>query len=455
MKKILLLVGLLISSNFIIAQISVDESLSIEVLIEDVLIGNPNFPSSNYSKSTGSDFGDDNGIGAFNVNGTDFPFSGIVLSSGRAMNAEGPNTDLNSDGGSAWPGDADLEAVTGVSNTNNASSIEFDFVPAVSAISLEFLMASEEYDQNFECTFGDTFAFILTNNNTGTSENLAIIPGTTTSIQVVTVHLEVAGQCDAVNEEFFDTYNFEPFGSSTDTAIDFNGQTVPFLIVGDLVEGNSYTLKIVVADALDTAFDVALFVKGGSFGAFPVIEEDPDDLLVVDSDGDGIATFDLTVNETQMLGAIDTSVYSFDFSYYLTEEDAVAGVNSIFLPETFTNTSNPQTIYVRMQNSFTGAHVETSFQIETDGQLGLEDGFGSYFSLYPNPVLDQLHINSSELFSELNVAIYDVRGELLISEKQFNTTEEINIDLSSLSSGIYFLELISEEHNTTIKLIKN
>jgi gliding motility-associated-like protein len=265
MRKIIFLF-LLLTSTVGFSQITVDVSLTTQQLIEDVLINSSCAEVSNFIAVTGTDFGDDNGIAAFDANGSGFPFeSGIVLTSGNVLNAPGPNLTLHSDGGFGWPGDADLETYTTATNTNNATYVQFDFVPSINQVSFDFIMASEEYNQNFECTFSDAFAFILTDQATGAVQNLAVLPGTTIPIEVTNIRPEVAGQCAAVNEQYFDKYNFEPFNPAANAAIDFNGQTVVLTAVGDVIAGNTYTIKLVVADETDTAYDIAVFLGANSF----------------------------------------------------------------------------------------------------------------------------------------------------------------------------------------------
>ncbi|MEZ4777785.1 MAG: choice-of-anchor L domain-containing protein [Flavobacteriaceae bacterium] len=262
----LLLPILLLFSWFGYSQITVDETLTTQQLVEDILISGTCADVSNFTQSTGTNFGDVNGIGAFDANGSDFPFaSGIILTSGNVTNAPGPNLVVHSDGGFGWPGDADLEANTTATNTNNASWIQFDFTPLIPQISFDFIMASEEYNQNFECTFSDAFAFILTDQVTGVVQNLAVLPGTTIPIEVTNIRPEVVGQCAAVNEEYFDKYNFLPFNDQNLAAIDFNGQTVQLTAMGDVIVGNPYTIKLVIADESDNAFDIAVFLEAGSF----------------------------------------------------------------------------------------------------------------------------------------------------------------------------------------------
>jgi len=246
------------------AQITVDASLSTQELVQDVLISGTCAETSNFISSTGTDFGFTSGIAAFDASGTDFPFtSGVVLTSGDVTAVPGPNLNIESSGG--WPGDADLEAFTGATTTNDASSIQFDFVPLTEQLSFDFIMASEEYNQNFECTFSDAFAFILTDQTTGISENLAVLPGTTTPIEVTNIRPEVPNLCAAVNEEFFGQYNFLPFNDENTAPINMNGQTIELTAMSDVIIGNTYTIKLVVADSQDGAFNMSVFIEEGSF----------------------------------------------------------------------------------------------------------------------------------------------------------------------------------------------
>ena len=275
MKKILLPIVLLFSVIGYSQFITVDESLTIQELVEDVLIDSPCAETSNYGSRTGIDFGDGNGIAAFDANGSDFPFqTGVVLSSGFVSNAPGPNLTTHSDGTLGWPGDPDLELYTSTSNSNNASFIQFEFTPLISQISFNFIFASEEYNQNFECTYSDAFAFILIDLATGTVQNLAVLPGTTIPIEATNIHPDVPNGCPAINEEYFDRYNFTPFNDENTAAIDLNGQIISLMAQGDVVPGNPYTIKLVIADDQDTALDSAVFLEGGSFNIGVDLGED-------------------------------------------------------------------------------------------------------------------------------------------------------------------------------------
>jgi hypothetical protein len=279
MRKIILPIFLLISIIGYSQFITIDESLTVQQLVEDILIDSPCAQTSNYGSRTGLDYGEGNGIAAFNGNNSNFPYkTGIILSSGFVSNAPGPNQQDNSNGSNNWLGDDDLEIYTSTNNSNNASFIQFDFVPRISQISFNFIFASEELNQNFECFYSDAFAFILTDQVTGTVQNLAILPGTDIPIEATNIHPDVPGGCPAINEEFFDRYNFSPFNDPNTAAIDFNGQTISLVAQGNVIIDNTYTIKLVIADDSDTAYDSAVFFEGGSFNINVDLGED---LLII------------------------------------------------------------------------------------------------------------------------------------------------------------------------------
>ena len=247
---------------FVLApNVIVDQTIyTVEELVLDVLIDSPCADVSNITFSTGTNFNNDNGIGYFYGDGVNFPFSaGLIMTSGDALRARGPNNNALSEGG--WPGDTDIEAVAGV-NTNDASIIEFDFVPLANSISFDFLMASEEYNGSqggtFECTFSDAFAFLLTDQN-GVTTNLAVLPGTTTPILVTNIHPANPG-CGAINEQYFGGYT-----PQNGPPISFDGRTTVFTAQSPVNPGETYHIKLVIADASDNQLDSGVFIEAGSF----------------------------------------------------------------------------------------------------------------------------------------------------------------------------------------------
>ncbi|MEO5777716.1 MAG: T9SS type B sorting domain-containing protein, partial [Flavobacterium sp.] len=72
-----------------------------------------------------------------------------------------------------------------------------------------------------------------------------------------------------------------------------------------------------------------------------------------DDDTDGQAPFDLTSTTVSLLGSTQLPA-DFTITYYTTASNAQAATNAIPNPTSFTNTTNPQIIYIRVLNNATG-----------------------------------------------------------------------------------------------------
>ncbi len=250
--------------------IQVDDSYTPQQLVEEVFIGTHNLSCIEISNVTMSNFynfgGGQMSYGYFNSGNSDFDIQeGVLLTTGKARSAEGPNDELLSEGpaGGGWPGDQDLEQAIQMNNTTNATVLEFDFIPYTTNISFEYLFASEQYltsgSQN-QCNYTDGFAFLIKKANTNEAyQNLALVPGTNTPVAVNTVR-GPGGLCEPVNPQYFGSYN------ELEHPINYNGQTVVMTAQAEVELGELYHIKLVIADQGNNLYDSAVFLKGGSFG---------------------------------------------------------------------------------------------------------------------------------------------------------------------------------------------
>ncbi|MFP9100102.1 choice-of-anchor L domain-containing protein [Flavobacterium sp. RHBU_24] len=237
---------------------------------------------SNATKSTGLNtvnYAQGNSIGSYTNTNPAFPFaSGVVLVSGAAATASGPNTSVSTDSGAAaqtWLGDADLNAalagLPGGFQSMNATVLEFDFVAATSTLDIPYIFASEEYGQ-YQCNSKDGMAILI---KTGAQpyQNIARIPGTNDVVSVATLRNSAYnGNCASQNLEYFDLFNGG--GAASTAAINFEGQSKVLHAVYTLVPGTTYHLKIVVADdgwananptGTDPQYNSAVFFEYDSF----------------------------------------------------------------------------------------------------------------------------------------------------------------------------------------------
>jgi gliding motility-associated-like protein len=80
-----------------------------------------------------------------------------------------------------------------------------------------------------------------------------------------------------------------------------------------------------------------------------------EDLSICDDEiANGFSSFDLTQNTALILG--DQNATEIDITYHESQNDAETGINPIAVPSNYTNLTNPQTIYVRIENEETGCY---------------------------------------------------------------------------------------------------
>ncbi|MFC4739854.1 choice-of-anchor L domain-containing protein, partial [Flavobacterium ponti] len=288
-------------------------------LVTDVLIDSPCGIVTNITWQTGTGV-NGNGIAYFEENSPGvMPFpNGIVLSTGNAMRSSGPNNVGLSDTSAGWGGDAQLfnyiqslNIDPGLNSYNNATILEFDFVPLTPDFSFDFMFASEEYG-TFQCAYSDAFAFFLTNMATNTTTNLAVLPGITpvTPVSVVTVRDAAYNTgCASANPQFFDVYNLDNPASPNATAnavTNYNGQTVMLTASAIVVPQTPYHIKMVIADRNDTAFDSAVFIAGDSFNIGNI--ELGNDFL--EANGNALCEGDSYTIQS----GLDPAVYTFEWS---------------------------------------------------------------------------------------------------------------------------------------------
>jgi len=262
-KNILFFLLLIIAFQSGKAQyIQIDDNQSAQELIENVLINSSCANVSNITVS-GWAFTNGNSYGYFNRGTSTFPFQdGVIIATGRALSAIGPNSSLLSEGPTNWPGDIDLQQAINETNTINATVIEFDFLPFANKVSFDYIFSSEQYLSNpnsNQCSYSDGFAFLL--KEVGSQDqytNLAVVPGTAIPVKVPTVR--GAGTiCPPANEAYFNAFN------GIEHPTNYNGQTKILKAESLVTPGVLYHIKLVIADQGNNLYDSAIFLGGGSF----------------------------------------------------------------------------------------------------------------------------------------------------------------------------------------------
>ncbi len=231
--------------------------------------------------------------------------------------------------------DADLEALIGtVNKTYDATSLEFDFIPASDQISFRYVFASDEYPI-FVCSpTNDVFGFFVTGPKPGsgsyTNENIALIPDKNPP-QPVSINTVNSGSCgpgytqkpgvDLTNNKFYvDNTNHD--------SIVYNAFTKVFYAKLDVIPCQSYHLKLAIADVVDGVFDSSVFIEAKSFTVKPpkITYEHPeiDDSASVRDCNDAIVTFKTTNGK----GVLNDSIINISFT-----GNAILGTDFSTIPD--------------------------------------------------------------------------------------------------------------------------
>ena len=238
-----------------------------EQLVKNILInGGTNCTTANVTNVTVSpnhEVGNsDRFWGYFHKGTTNFPFTdGIVLTTGKA--SEAGNSYIAGVGASVGTGsDPDLVTATGATvSLTDAVALEFDFVPNSNQVKFNYIFASDEYTSNYPCLgYSDAFALLLKKVGDPTYTNLAILPAGAGPVSATNIVPSGSGfSCGPINAAYFGGVN------NPHLVTNYFGRTTPLTAVADVIPGQTYHFKMVLADAKDPSHDSAVLLEGGSF----------------------------------------------------------------------------------------------------------------------------------------------------------------------------------------------
>lgn len=175
--------------------------------------------------------------------------NGIILSTGLAADAIGPNNTGQKSGVVNTPGSPLLNQVTG-KTTYDACTFEFDVIPQGNRLKFNFIFASEEYNEWVNSDYNDAFGFFISGPNITGQQNIALVPNTTTDVSINSVN-------GNANPQYFLNNSL----SSNGTTIQFDGFTQGLYADVQVTPCQTYHLIFVIADATDRLWDSGVFIE--------------------------------------------------------------------------------------------------------------------------------------------------------------------------------------------------
>ena len=230
-------------------------------LVQNVLIG-PGVTVSNILYN-----GSPTAIGSFTANGTNLGITqGIVMTTGTIMNngsgPQGPNGSASSGVDNNMPGSGTLSSIIQGTQTYNAATLEFDFIPYADTVRFKYVFGSEEYPEFAppnNSTYNDVFGFFISGPGIVGLQNIAQLPNgggvvSINNVNAITNSLYYNANGDG---------NMAPYNSSPNY-IQYDGFTDVLEAVSAVQCGQTYHLVLAIADVGDGSWDSGIFLEANS-----------------------------------------------------------------------------------------------------------------------------------------------------------------------------------------------
>lgn len=225
------------AAHLLAASITVSPSTNATALANALVSGTSGITINSATLLSGS-----TSAGTFANAAAPLPFSsGVFLTSGVASCIPGPN------GSSSCGGTASGSSTSAIAGSTDSTVLTINFTPTSNVISFQYVFGSEEYLEYVGSSFNDSFKFLLN------GINIAIIPGTSTPVEINLVN---------------NTSNSSYFAVNAGPELQYDGlvgTTINLFATGAVNPGVMNTMILAISDRGDSILDSGVFLKAGSF----------------------------------------------------------------------------------------------------------------------------------------------------------------------------------------------
>ena len=321
------------------AQLEVNSTLTPDEYVNDVLLGTGVEATNVQFTGSPVQIGQITGFDP-----TEFPIeAGLILSTEVANNPanidDGCMDDFIEDGLEV-SGDPDLLNIANsvppligqnfsVNSVNDVCAIEFDFVATGDTIKFNYVFGSDEYLAWINSQYNDIFGFFLSGPGINgpyadNAVNLAEVPGSDPQLAIT-----ISSVNNVTNAAYY-------IDNPANEVLCQNGYTVKLTAESEVECGETYHIRLAIADGSDTALESFVILESGSFESNSVVEVDlninvggdleTDNPVIFEDCGEAVLTFTRpieTIIDIEEMVIIDYSAST-----------ATNGVDFTLLPDT-------------------------------------------------------------------------------------------------------------------------
>ncbi|HET6224806.1 MAG TPA: choice-of-anchor L domain-containing protein [Bacteroidia bacterium] len=235
-KSFAFLMGLFLLTSPLFAQLAINDTVSAQQLVNTIVGSGFNVSNAKLTCAPGA-------AATFTSSSNTIFEKGILLTTGRATIAKGPNNNKRATFVNGTPGDATADTTFNVT-TYDGCALEFDFIPSCDSLKIKYVFGSEEYPDYVDKTFSDVVAFFISGPGINGSKNIAV------------------NAKDGGPDYFIDNTN--------GTVLQYNGYTKPLTATRAVTPSSTYHLKILVADVADGSYDSGVFLEAAFLHCGPM-----------------------------------------------------------------------------------------------------------------------------------------------------------------------------------------
>lgn len=337
--RALAFLGAILLFSSVSAQLEVNSTLTPDEYVNDVLLGTGVEATNVQFTGSPVQIGQITGFDP-----TEFPIeAGLILSTEVANNPanidDGCMDDFIEDGLEV-SGDPDLLNIANsvppligqnfsVNSVNDVCAIEFDFVATGDTIKFNYVFGSDEYLAWINSQYNDIFGFFLSGPGINgpyadNAVNLAEVPGSDPQLAIT-----ISSVNNVTNSAYY-------IDNPANEVLCQNGYTVKLTAESEVECGETYHIRLAIADGSDTALESFVILESGSFESNSVVEVDlninvggdleTDNPVIFEDCGEAVLTFTRpieTIIDIEEMVIIDYS-----------SSTATNGVDFTLLPDT-------------------------------------------------------------------------------------------------------------------------
>lgn len=176
--------------------------------------------------------------------------TGILLTSGEAAMANGPNNAAGAGACNGSQGDPSVSSLSNNAPSFDACILEFDMIPTCTQITFSYVFGSEEYPEYINREFVDGMVILISGPGIAGIQNIALVPNTILPVNIRNINQN--------NNNAY--YN----GNNGGTSIQYDGFTDVLSATATVIPCEKYHIKIAIADIIDCIFDSGLFIAENS-----------------------------------------------------------------------------------------------------------------------------------------------------------------------------------------------